>query len=409
MSIQGTARYLVLAAMSLLYFLLMAGTFNALGVVLPAMVRDLGMSWTEAGFGFTLLGVACGLASLIPAALIRRIGESLTLVVGTLVLAAGFACLSATHSVLLYHVGTTLMGLGFCFCGTVPGIHVISGLFERRSTALGVYFSTGGLGSVVGPLLFYSVGGLLSHWRLFWAAFAVASLVVGGFAALATMVRRPDPSQPAQAAIALSGGWSAREAMRTPQFWIVVAAYTACLLINTTVHSFAVQHIGERGLSLSSAAGFISIAALIGAAASSFAGLMGEKSAPRSLTLLALGSLTIASLALVLPQSGVTLGLFAAMMGLGLGVSYVATAVLLLDFFGHRANLELYSLMCAISTSAAIGPALGGIERDDSGSFSAVFATLAVIGVALFLCLLFTRRPRRVAASDAPNLAAEFA
>lgn len=174
MSIQGTARYVILAAMSLLYFLLMAGTFNALGVVLPPMVQDLGMNWAEAGFGFTLLGVACGLASLIPATLIRRIGVSFTLLAGTLVLAAGFACLAVAHSVLLYHVGTTLMGLGFCFCGTVPGIHVISGLFERRSTALGVYFTTGGLGSVVGPLLFYSVGGLLTHWRLFWVAFAVA-------------------------------------------------------------------------------------------------------------------------------------------------------------------------------------------------------------------------------------------
>ena len=48
--------YAVLAILSLLYFLLMAGTFNSLDMVLPAMVKDFGMNWAQAGFGFTHLG-----------------------------------------------------------------------------------------------------------------------------------------------------------------------------------------------------------------------------------------------------------------------------------------------------------------------------------------------------------------
>lgn len=46
---RGLLPLLILVTMSLLYFLLMAGTFNSLGLVLPEMVRAFGMSWAEAG------------------------------------------------------------------------------------------------------------------------------------------------------------------------------------------------------------------------------------------------------------------------------------------------------------------------------------------------------------------------
>jgi hypothetical protein len=78
MVFEGRARYLVLAALSLLYFLLTATTFNSLGLVLPSMVTELKWNWAEAGFGFTLLGLACGLTGMVPAVMIRRIGVSMT-------------------------------------------------------------------------------------------------------------------------------------------------------------------------------------------------------------------------------------------------------------------------------------------------------------------------------------------
>lgn len=401
----GSRRVIVLAAMSLLYFLLMAGTFNALGVVLPRMVPDMGMDWAQAGFGFTLLGLACGLASLLPAITIRWIGIRATLALGAAVLAAGFGCLAGAHSVLVYQLGTILMGLGFCFCGTVPGVHVISGLFETRaSTALGAYFTIGGLGSVAGPLIFSGIDALTGDWRLFWISFAVATAVLGAFAAIVTGHGRSAGA--AAAAVShepAATGWDARAALRAPQFWVVVAAYTGCLLVNTTMHSFAVQHLTERGLTLAQAAGLISIAALIGAAASALAGVIGERIAPRWLTALALAALVLAAAMLALPQGAATLVLFTLGIGFGLGFSYVGTAMLLLDWFGKRPNLELYSVMCVVSTAAAAGPVLGGVVRDASGSFASVFATLAAIGLALIAMLAATRRPLAAPMGLAPE------
>jgi MFS family permease len=401
MIFQGRARFIVLAALCLLHFMLMATTFNSLGQVLPFMVADLGMNWGEAGFGFTLLGIACGAASLGPALLSRRAGHSVTLLVGTLFLAGGFAALATTDSVPMYHLGTTLLGLGYCFCGTVPSVHVITNIFDRRSTALGVYFTSGSLGAVIGPIMFLAVHELIGGWRIYWVMCAVVALGLGAFAVLVTRGAR-QTAAPATEAIADNGdAWTVRGALATSQFWVIVAAYTGCLVVNTTVHGFAFQHLMEHGQSKASATALISGAALVGVFASAAAGLIGEKVDARRLALLSLAALTLTSASLIMAEGWFFLTLFVVSMGVGLGFSYVSTAMLMQDYFGRRASLELYSIMAALSTTAAFGPGLGGMVRDSTGNFSAVFAGLALIDVVLLVAVLAMRRPRPAGASSA--------
>lgn len=402
MIFSGRARYVVLGMLSLLYFLLMAGTFNSLGQVLPFMVADLHMNWAEGGFGFTLLGVACGAASPAPAILIRLIGVGLTLAAGTLLLIAGFLAMASAHDVLTYEIGTTLLGLGFCFCGTVPSVHIISGMFRRRSTALGLYFTTGNLGAVAGPLFFYAVSEVWSGWRIYWLFCAAAALLVGSLAALSVRGGRKATTAEESAA-EIDGApadWSVRAALATPQFWMIVAAYTGCLTVNTTVHSFAFQHLMEHGQSKGAATALISIAAAVAAAAAAIAGVIGERLDARKLTLLSLAALAITAASLMVATGWLTLGAFAVSMGIGLGFSTVSTALLMQDYFGRRASLELYSIMTAISTSAALGPGLGGIVRDRTGSFSPVFAALAVLDAALLFGVIAMRRPAATAAGQ---------
>lgn len=384
------ARIVALATLSLLNFLLMAGTFNSLGVVLPMMVATLHWTWAEAGFGFTLLGLACGLSSLLPALAIRRFGVSVTLLVGGALLTAGFACLAVTRGVMLYHAGTILLGLGFTFAGAVPAVHVISSSFERRSTALGVYFTIGGMGSVAGPLLFRLSSYLLDDWRPYWMMCGVAAIFIAGAAALSAR-RTTKPTDAPDNLHVTPTGWQARRALGTPQFYVIVGAYTSFLLVNTTVHSFAPQHLQDRGLSPDGTALVISAAALVGAIASIVAGLVGEKTEARLVTTLSLVGVTAGTLGLGFVSGNTGIALFVAGMGVALGFSYVATAMLLLDYFGKRANLELYSIMQLISTLAAIGPGLGGMVRDSTGSFALVFTACAAL-TGLFMVLTFLLR-----------------
>ncbi|WP_336980658.1 CynX/NimT family MFS transporter [Altererythrobacter fulvus] len=394
MTFDGRLKYLVLGALALLFFILNACTFNGLGVVLPYMVEELGWSWATAGVGFTLLGIACGLSGLIPALLIRKFGVSRTMLTGGTVLFSGFACLALTYNPFVYFLGTILLGIGFAICGQVPAVNVISHSFKKHSTAMGFYFTVGGLGSVAGPLIAYATQEITNEWRLFWGGAAIAALLLSMFTSAVTATRwnNKDAGTKAKASDA-TVGWSVRAAMRTPQYYVIVGAYTSLLLISTTVHGFAVQHLSDSGLGMGGAATVMSALALISAGASAVAGVAGEKMKPRALSMLSLATAIIGVVALMGGSSPVAIGIATLGLGVGIGFSYVSVAMLLLDVFGKRPNLELYSTMSLISTSAAIGPALGGFARDQLGSFSLVFLVCGLIGTAFFMALLLFKRP----------------
>jgi MFS family permease len=93
--------------------------------------------------------------------------------------------------------------------------------------------------------------------------------------------------------------------------------------------------------------------------------------------------------------------------GGGLGFSYVSTVMLLQEYFGQKAALELYSIMMAVSTSAALGPALGGAIKDQTGSFAGIFFGLAALSAVLFCVVAVLRKPTARARFETGTLAAE--
>jgi len=406
-------RWFTFSALSLIFFVVSAGAFSSLGVVLPSMVSELHWSWTQAGFGYTLLGLACGLASFLPAVLIRRIGVRGTMIAGTLTMAAGFGAMALTQSVWMYFGGTILIGLAFALVSTVPGTHVLTDLFKNRSTALGSYFTIGALGQVAGPLFFVGMHDLTNGWRPYWVAFVGMALVIGLFAIMTTPGRRDEtrhvteaPEQPGPAEV-LEGlkDWTVRHALATPQYYLIVGGYTTYLLINTTAHGFAVQHLTERGVDAKAAAAMLSLEALIGAGVSVLGGMAGEKVSAKTLMIVALLSLTLGMAGLAEARGWGLMMVYVVGVGLGFGLSLLAATMLLYQYFGKASNLELFSIMCLLSTSAAAGPAFGGWARDTLGSFTGMFWLCVAITGVMLVGTVFMRPPSLTKAAAPPGSA----
>jgi MFS family permease len=398
--------WVTFTALSLVFFVVSAGAFSSLGVVLPAMVRELHWSWTQAGLGYTFLGLACGLASFVPAILIRRIGVRGDMIVGTLLLVSGFGAMAITHSVWLYLLATILIGLAFALVSTVPGTHVLTDLFEKRSTALGAYFTIGALGGVVGPLLYTNALNLgifdLAHgWRPFWIAFVLMAVMSGLFAIAFTPKRHDESAHKLDVPEQVSPGelieglkdWTVRHALATPQFYIIVGGYTAYLLINTTAHGFAVEHLRENGVDAKDAAAMLSLEQLIGAAISVVGGMVGEKISAKTMMIVSLVALAFGMAGLAEARGWELMMVYAVGVGFGFGLSFIASTILLFNYFGKKSNLELYSIMCMISTSAALGPAFGGWARDTLGSFSGMFLLCAAISASMLVATVFMSPP----------------
>ena len=382
--------WLALAALSALFFQITAATFTSLGVVLPAMIGELKWSWGDAGLGFTLLAVACGLASLAPTVVLRTFGPRTTLVGGGLVLAAGLALFAIGRGVGTFWIGAALAGVGFALAAIIPGAFVLARSFRRPSLAMGFYFTAGGLGGAAGPLL--GRLGVEHAWRGYWWTMAAATLVLAALAATAvdpawTRDRDAPGERPAE-------GWGVKPALSAPAFWVVVFAYTAYLLGGVTVAYAAPAHLAERGVAAGAAAGLLAAENLVNALARAVGGLLGERVDPRKLTVGAL-LLMVAGLAgLALTRGGPLTALYVVGVGAGYGLSYLATAVLLLRWFGPRRNLELFSVMALVSTLAAVGPWAAGRIHDAGSGFAPALWACAVVAALAALASALVRAPQ---------------
>jgi MFS family permease len=396
--------WITLAALSVLLFLISASVFGSLGVVLPYMVKDEKWSWGLAGLGYALMGGACGGSSWIPAMSIRRIGARATFAAGTAVTTVGLLCWAFTHGVASYLLGAVLAGAGYQLMALIPGTHVLSPLFKKRGLPFGIYFTSAGLGGAAGPMMVLWV--LHAHpddWRLYWLIQAGVTIVAGLACALVIHDAERMRSAPTAEAVSLPDdaaaadqGWTVREALRTPQFYILLAAYFAHLIVGSTIGSVSVGYMTELGYSIVVASSLHSLESLLATAGRFIAGVAADYIHPRYLIVLGLALLSVGSAALSAINTHPAMMIaYAAGAGLGYGFVALATPMVLLEFYGRKPNLELYALVAMAGLLAALGPFAAGLLRDWSGQFTLSFNVLAVVSLAVLAATVLMKPPRR--------------
>jgi MFS transporter, OFA family, oxalate/formate antiporter len=390
---------ITLAAMSVVFFLITATTFSSLGVVLPAMIGELHWSWGAAGTGFSLLGVAVGITSTIPASMIRRLGVRATLVTGSLVMGLAFLCLAVTHGLILYFLGCLLAGLGFTLLATVPGTYLLTRLFAQPSFPFGLYFTVGGLGGVAGPILYLWVQSAAQNWRAYWLVSLVIVTVAGLLSAVLvdtkTDVRAGEEDDPH-----ITGdAWTAKAALKTPQFAVLAAAYSIFPFVGITVSAVAVGHLMRHGVGVALAGGAMSLEALFNAGARFMGGVLVRWISAKTLLLFALWLMIMGLMALSVAHGTDLMIVYAVGVGAGYGLTFFASTIMLLDYFGRGPNLELFATVNLISTAGAAGPAFAGFVSDHAGSFVPAFVILEALALIVLIGVAPMRAPkRRVAA-----------
>jgi cyanate permease len=262
-----------------------------------------------------------------------------------------------------------------------------------------LYFTLGGLGGVVGPWFYFAVLRFTQDWRVYWLCLAVASCALAVIAAFSIDPRllvdrqaEPSVASPADAILATVQDWTARAALATPQFWIIVAAYTMNILVEVTVNGLSVGHLHDRGVSAKLAGAMLSLQALMGVVGRVAGGWIGERTPAKRLVFVGLVCTVVGAVALALTRGGLLMVVYAVGVGFGYGLTYLSTTVLLLQTFGRRRNLELFSTVCLISTLAAVGPVLAGAVRDVAGGFAPVFWLFAIM-TALTMVAVALMRP----------------
>lgn len=405
---------------SLFFFHVTAGTFTSLGVVLPHMLGELGWNYSQAGVGFSLLALLVGLAAMVPAWIIKRWGIKTTFAAGGACLALGFVLLATASSLPQYFLGASLAGFGYPLCAIVPAVHYFTSTVDskRRAAIIGAYFTIGGLGGVVGPMLATGVVEFLGDWRYHWWVLTVVTVVLTALALLFVDDRKTAAVE-AEEKAALSEqktadaphNWSFRDVIRTKEYYIIVFSMTLTLVCGLTMNSWAVAHMGTLGVSAAVAAGALSGHALVNSLSRGIGGLLANRIDPKWLLVSALLAEIIGMIALSVADNSFMIGLFAIAEGYGFGMCLFATTLLLVNYFGTANNPEVLGSMHFVTTLAMIGPVGAGFVADRIGTFSVVFIAYAVLLLAVLIAAVTMRKPKPptgVGVDNAPFVATDL-
>ncbi|MEM6850784.1 MAG: MFS transporter [Pseudomonadota bacterium] len=395
-------KWAMLALVSAIFFVSTGGAFSSLGVLLPAMISDLGWNWTQGGAGFTVLALMTGLSSTLPAYTIRIGGMRLTYLSGGLILGGGFASLSAADGMFAYILGAGLVGVGYSQVASVPAVKLLSGWFpERRSLLIGLFFACGALGSVVGPLAASFFLGVLESWRLYWVCLAslVTSLCLVAAYLVYEKADQVDGGADGESAVSKGAEWTLQETLRSPQYYIIVIGLTATLLGAITMNTWQVTHMRNLDVSANIAAGALSAHAMFNALSRAVGGAVIDRLGAKWLFATGLGAGVVGMLALSVAKSPLLIALFAVGDGYSFGIVTFSSAILLLNYYGAKNSPAILGTMNLISTLAMTGPIVAGRIADVTGEFTSVFVGIAAILAAASAFAVWMPKPEKSGAS----------
>jgi nitrate/nitrite transporter NarK len=337
-----------------------------------------------------------GLMAPIAGAAADRFGVRPLMVLGALMLAAGYFLYSTVDSLSQIYWIHLLFATTLATCGLVVNVILISRWFIKdRGLALGIALAGTSLGNGTMPPINAALMGEFG-WR---ASFAWSSLLPLLLMPVIFFVIRERPAdldaqqpagRPGTGAVSVTDGMSLSAALRTRNFWLLafIAMFSFFSIIGTQAH-LNLYMLG-RGFSQMDAGFSYTVLFYLGLCGKVVNGLLADRLGKKRVFVATLGVMVVGALVLRLPQaSGIWAGL--ALFGLGWGGLYTLLQLLAADYFGPRHLGKILGAITVLDTlGGGLGPPLIGAIRDGSGSYDQAFLLVTVlVGIAFMLATLF--------------------
>ncbi|MDE3108995.1 MAG: MFS transporter [Acidobacteriota bacterium] len=392
------------------------------------MTRDIHMSASTRGFGFTLLNIFVGVAAIPAAISIVKIGLRATFVLGSVIICVGALYMglftkSAPEYLIAFGV---VIGIGIIFATLVPAFTAVARWFRKyRGRANGIAVSASGIaGLLAAPLLGSVIRGHGNNWRLGWFIVAGAA-VVAGFLAFFGVKESPEsmgqfvdgipPEQQEQTArtdaLATKYPWTTSQAYRTAAYWLIaLAGIVATFPFFLFVAHWAKRLIGVgfSGSDADWALGFLTIGTLVGRW---IGGVVMDFINARVAFVLGLAVYIVGTYMAITAMpggNGVWLAYCAALLnGAAYGWSFTCVGTMVAHYFGPAAFPKLYGTMTLlISLIASPAGIVGGWVFDAYKSYTPAFELNALLAVVGIVAIIFAAMPKPGAAVAAETVQA---
>jgi len=395
-------------------FLNMGSTLYGGTVINTYMLKDIAMSRSTYGMGFTLLNLFVGLPSMLVAAAIVRWGIRQTFAIGSSLIFAGalWLALFATrpwHYLLGFGV---LAGTGLSFGTIVPAATAVTRWFVRyRGWAMAIALSASGFAGFVGaPATNRILAATGGNWRLAWIVVCGVS-VLSGVLAFAFVKERPqdlgqvpdgridaDPpsGHSASPSLATKFPWTAEQAYRTRAYWMIILGGIACQFPFFFFTAHWILHLRGAGVQPAGAAWAMALFSIGAVEGRLVGGWLMDRLPARIAFMLGLGCYFLGTLLALnaIPQALWIAYAAAILYGTAFGWTFICMNTATAHFYGPAAFPKLGGLaMVLTAIFSAPSGVIGGKLFDIYGSYTLAFELNMMIAAGGIIALFFATMP----------------
>ena len=340
--------------------------------------------------------------------LFDRVGPKPLIFAATAFVAGGMLLLAAAHSTWQFYLSFLISGVGLMVFMSGTGPAAMATWFVRhRGKAISFIMSGTGVGAFLVPGVAWLVD--TWDWRTAVVIIVVALLVVS---VPATMLlrHRPeeyglhpdgDPEPPARRVPGAVGprdhdDFPFHEAMRAPAFWLSSVSLGLTAFGASAVMLFTIPHLEDEGFSSTAGALTLSAVGVIGMLSVLLFGWLADSWDHRRLLVLTYVCAAAGILVLALTSAPWHLGLFAALFGIGSRASFPILSSMHASYFGRTNFGKIQGILLSVfMVGGVLGPVLGALLRDASGSYQSslfIYAGFTIAGIGV---MALVKRPRR--------------
>jgi MFS family permease len=381
--------------------------FHAFGAYFVQLQAEFGWSRTVISGGFSMARLEGGFLGPIQGWLISRLGPRAVVRIGLVVFSVGFVMLSRVDSVPTFYAAFIVVAIGSGMCGFLTLNIVIANWFERRRARA---ISLAATGSSSAGLLVPLVALALTTYGWRTVAFYCGLLVLLVGLPVAQLIRHtpeaygyvPDGARApagsaggAQPRPSAAGGFTGRQALRTPSFWLIATGHSTALVAISALSAHLIPYLVEQGhMALEAAGAVVAAITATSFAFQLFGGFLGDRFNKRLLTTLAMAGHTAALLILATATTPLQVVAFALLQGMSWGMRGPLMTSIRADYFGRRALATVEGFASLVTTVGLVtGPLSVGIIADRSGDYRAAFFFLAAVTAGGMLCFGLATRP----------------
>lgn len=396
--------------------------FHAMGVWAVALEREFGWTRTQLGLALTFTRIEGGLMGPVEGYLVDRLGARRMVMIGLLVLAAGFLLFSQVNSLWLFYLSYVVMAVGQGFGGWLSLMTMLNNWFVRkRATAIG----WANVGSRLGALILVpAIAWAIDPddpqvgWRTTAMLLGLFTLIVA--IPVSSLIRNrpqeygllpdgapttPQPTQPVSASgqaeekgvltkTAVPTDYTTSQALRTSAFWFIAFGHGFTSMVIIAIMAHLGLLIVDAGFDVPTVAWVVAIYTAVAMVAQVVGGYIGDR-IPKRVALFIFS--TFQSVGVVALTYATTIGglvLFAFLFGLGFGGRNPLTVAIRGDYFGQAAFGKILGLSTVpMNILMLFAAPFAGWMRDTRGNYEVAFLILAGCSFLGGVCFLLAKRP----------------